>query len=42
MSQVGKLFPNISVKAIDEMGDTFQINVLEKAIEQKKKVCLFW
>ncbi len=42
MSLVGKQFPNISVKAIDEMGDAFQINVLQKAIDNKKKVLLFW
>jgi peroxiredoxin (alkyl hydroperoxide reductase subunit C) len=42
MSLVGKQFPNISVKAIDAMGDAFQINVLQKAIDNKKKVLLFW
>jgi peroxiredoxin (alkyl hydroperoxide reductase subunit C) len=32
----------MSVKAIDEMGDAFQINVLKQAVDNKKKVCLFW
>jgi alkyl hydroperoxide reductase subunit AhpC len=42
MSYTGKKFPNITVNATDEMGDTFQVNVLQKAIEEKKKVLLFW
>lgn len=42
MSIVGRKFPSIAVNAIDEMGDTFKINVLEKAINEKKKVLLFW
>ena len=42
MSLVGKTFPDMSVKAIDEMGDAFQINVLKQAVDNKKKVCLFW
>jgi len=42
MSFVGKKFPSISVNAMDEMGDTFQLNVVEKAIAEKKKVVLFW
>lgn len=42
MSIVGQKFPHVSVNAIDEMGDTFKINVLEKAINEKKKVLLFW
>ena len=42
MSFVGKKFPSISVNAIDEMGDTFQIDVFKKAVEEKKKVVLFW
>jgi len=42
MSFVGKKFPNITVNAIDEMGDTFELNVLNEAIEKKKKVLLFW
>jgi peroxiredoxin (alkyl hydroperoxide reductase subunit C) len=39
---VGKKFPNISVDAMNEMGDTFQINVLEEATKNNKKVVLFW
>ena len=39
---VGKQFPDVTVKAIDEMGDAFQINVLKQAIDNKKKVVLFW
>ena len=42
MSFVGKKFPNLSVNAMNEMGDTFQINVLEEAIKNNKKVLLFW
>ncbi len=39
---VGKQFPNISVDAMNEMGDTFKVNVLEEAKNNKKKVVLFW
>ena len=39
---VGKTFPDITVKAIDERGDSFMINVLDQALENKKKVLLFW
>ena len=39
---VGKKFPNLSVDAMNEMGDTFKVNVLEEAIQNKKKVLLFW
>lgn len=39
---VGKKFPNISVDAMNEMGDTFQVNVLEEALNNNKKVLLFW
>lgn len=42
MTFVGKKFPNLEVNAIDEMGDTFKINVFKKAVEEKKKVLLFW
>jgi peroxiredoxin (alkyl hydroperoxide reductase subunit C) len=42
MAIVGKKFPSIDVNAMDEMGDTFKINVLDKAIREKKKVLLFW
>lgn len=39
---VGKKFPNLNVDAMNEMGDTFKINVLEEAINNNKKVILFW
>ncbi|MEX1002825.1 MAG: peroxiredoxin [Crocinitomicaceae bacterium] len=39
---VGKQFPDMEVDAMNEMGDTFKINVLEKARTEKKKVVLFW
>lgn len=42
MGLVGKKFPNLAVNAIDEMGDVFKLNVLEKAQSEKKKVLLFW
>lgn len=42
MSYVGKKFPSILVKAMDKMGDTFQIDILKLATEKKKKVLLFW
>ncbi|MGC6480473.1 MAG: peroxiredoxin [Flavobacteriaceae bacterium] len=42
MTLVGKKFPDISVNAMNEMGDTIQINVLEEAVNNKKKVVLFW
>jgi peroxiredoxin (alkyl hydroperoxide reductase subunit C) len=42
MSIVGKKFPNISVPAMNEMGDEIQINVLEEAVKNGKKVLLFW
>jgi peroxiredoxin (alkyl hydroperoxide reductase subunit C) len=42
MAFVGKKFPNLSVNAMNEMGDTFKVHVLEEAINNKKKVVLFW
>lgn len=42
MALVGKKFPNLSVNAMDEMGDTFKINVLEEAQKNNKKIILFW
>lgn len=41
-TQVGKRFPNIAVDAMNEMGSTFKLNVLEEARNNKKKVLLFW
>ena len=42
MSFVGKKFPNIEVNAMSDLGDTFKINVLNEAVNNKKKVLLFW
>ena len=42
MAIVGKKFPNLNVDAMNEMGDTFKLNVLEEAVNNKKKVLLFW
>src|SRR5690606_22877379 len=42
MALVGKKFPNLSVNAMDELGDTFKLNVLEEARQNNKKVLLFW
>ena len=42
MSIVGNKFPDLNVNAMNEMGDTISVNVLKEAIENKKKVLLFW
>jgi peroxiredoxin (alkyl hydroperoxide reductase subunit C) len=42
MAFVGKKFPNLNVNAMNEMGDTFSLNVLEEATKNNKKVVLFW
>lgn len=42
MSFTGKKFPSISVPAMNEMGETIEINVVQEAIQNKKKVVLFW
>lgn len=42
MSIVGKKFPNLGVDAMNEMGDTFEVNVFKEATEKKQKVLLFW
>jgi peroxiredoxin (alkyl hydroperoxide reductase subunit C) len=42
MALVGKKFPDINVNAMNDMGDTFKINVLEEAKNNNKKVVLFW
>ena len=42
MSFVGKKFPNLEVNAMNEMGDTIKVNLFKKAVEEKKKVLLFW
>ncbi|AVM50841.1 peroxiredoxin [Capnocytophaga sp. oral taxon 878] len=42
MANVGKQFPNIEVKAINALGENLKINILSEAINNKKKVLLFW
>jgi len=42
MTFVGKQFPNLEVNAMDEMGDTFKINIAELAKKENKKIVLFW
>lgn len=42
MSYVGKKFPNLYVDAMNELGDTIKVNVLEEAKKNNKKVVLFW
>jgi len=42
MSLVGKKFPSISVDAISEMGDNLKLNIFEEAVNNNKKVLLFW
>jgi peroxiredoxin 2/4 len=42
MTAVGKKFPNLTVNAMNEMGDTFPLNVLDQAVSEKKKILLFW
>ena len=42
MTAVGKKFPNLTVNAMNEMGDTFSLNILDQAVNKKKKVLLFW
>ncbi|MBU2920310.1 peroxiredoxin [Winogradskyella psychrotolerans] len=42
MALVGREFPNLDVNAMNDMGDTFKVNVLEEARNNNKKVVLFW
>jgi len=42
MALVGRQFPDLNVNAMNEMGDTFTVNVLEEAKNNNKKVVLFW
>ena len=42
MTLVGKKFPDLNVNAMNEMGDTISINILEKSQVEKKKILLFW
>jgi len=42
MALTGRKFPNITAPAMNSMGDTIQVNVLEEATKNNKKVLLFW
>ncbi len=42
MTLVGKKFPNLAVNAINNKGVTQNINILETAKKEGKKVILFW
>jgi peroxiredoxin (alkyl hydroperoxide reductase subunit C) len=42
MTTVGKKFPNLTVNAMNDMGDTFSLNILDQAVNKKKKILLFW
>ncbi len=42
MTLVGKKFPNLDVNAMNDLGDTIKINVFKEAVDNKKKVLLFW
>lgn len=42
MAFVGKQFPDLDVDAMNDMGDTFKLNVLEEAKNKGKKIILFW
>ena len=42
MNLTGKKFPNLKVKATNHTGQVFELNLLEKAQQEKKKILLFW
>ena len=42
MTFVGRKFPSIEVNAMNDLGDTIKVDVLKEAVENKKKVLLFW
>ena len=42
MALTGKQFPDITVNAMNELGDTKSLNVLQLAKQEGKKVLLFW
>ncbi len=42
MSFTGKQFPNLTVPAMNELGDTLSLNILDLAKKNNKKVVLFW
>ena len=37
MTAVGKKFPDLTVNAMNEMGDTFSLNVFDQAVNKKEK-----
>jgi len=41
MALVGKKFPDFDVDAMNEMGDTFKINVYDEAVKNGKKYSFF-
>lgn len=42
MSLIGKKFPSITVNATDKSGKSFQLNVLDAVLSEKKKAIVFW
>ena len=42
MALTGKKFPSINVLAMNELGDRIELDVVEEAVKNKKKVLLFW
>ena len=42
MTAVGKKFPNLTVNAMNDMGDPFSLNIFDQAVNKKKKILLFW
>ena len=42
MALTGKRFPSINVPGMNALGERIEVNVLEEAIKNKKKVLLFW
>ncbi|MBZ4189973.1 peroxiredoxin [Niabella beijingensis] len=42
MSLVGKKFPSVAIDAMSEMGDLLKVDVYKEAVNNKKKVVLFW
>ena len=42
MTAVGKKFPDITVNAMNDMGDTFSLNIFDQAVNKKNKILLFW
>ncbi|MFN2429415.1 MAG: peroxiredoxin [Cryomorphaceae bacterium] len=42
MSFTGKKFPSLATQAMNSEGENIEINVLEEAVKNKKKVLLFW